>query len=107
MYWGGYLIWRAGPENRMFYDGRMLNLQRAWEYNNSLMVATNRRPYWKGLFTMYDIQTVVLPRHEFDGSPHMLMQSISADKEWAMVFIDESEAVFVRKAAKLHYGYGE
>lgn len=96
MYWGGYMIWRVGPENKIFYDGRTLSVQRAWEYNNSRIIALNRRPYWKGLFNVYNIRVAVLPIYEDDGSPNLLTQSIYSDKEWAMVFADEHVVVFVK-----------
>lgn len=97
VYWGGYMIWRTGPENRIFHDGRMLNVQRAWEYSNSKLIVTEQRPYWKGLFNMYDIRIVILPIYEDDGTSDGLTQSIAADQEWKMVFAAENEAVFVRK----------
>jgi len=96
LYWGGYMIWRMGPENKIFHDSRILNIQRAWEYNNSLIVLKDRRPYWKGLFNVYDIRVVILPLYTDDGNPDLLTQSISVDKDWAMVFAEENEAVFAR-----------
>lgn len=101
MNWGGYMIWRMGAENKMFYDGRILNLQRAWEYNNSLIVTLNQRSYWKGLFNMYDVRIVVLPIY-VDGSQSVLAQSIFADNEWGMAFADQTEVVFVRKRMDSH-----
>lgn len=97
MYWGGYMIWRMGPENKIFHDSRALNIQRAWEYNNSMTFVLNQRPYWKGLLNIYNIRTAVLPMYDEDGRPNLLNQSIAADKGWAMIFADENEAVFVRK----------
>lgn len=98
MDWGGYLIWRVGPEIKIFYDGRMLSIQRAWEYNNSRLIAINQRPYWKGLFNIYNIQVAVLPIYENDGNPSLLTQSMFDDKEWTMVFASENEIVFAKKA---------
>jgi hypothetical protein len=97
VHWGGYMIWRAGPENKIFHDGRILSLQRAWEYNNSRIIGINQRPYWKGLLKMYNIRVVVLPIYEDNGNPNVLTQSISNDKEWATIFVADNEAVFVRK----------
>lgn len=97
MYWGGYLIWRAGPEQKIFFDSRYLNLQRAREYTNSTVIEENKQPYWKGLFTTYDIRIVVLPLYEDNGSPNFLTHSVAADKEWATVFANEFEVVLMRK----------
>lgn len=79
MHWGGYLIWRVGPDSRVFYDNRTLNVQRAWEYDNSRVFSLNQRPYWKGLFNTYNIQIVVLPIYEDSGETNLLTESISAD----------------------------
>ncbi|MFZ4856386.1 MAG: hypothetical protein ACOYL3_08320 [Desulfuromonadaceae bacterium] len=95
--WGGYMVWRVSPEKKVFFDSRYLNLQRAWEYNNSIMPGANQRPYWKGLFATYDIRAAVLPRYEDNGSPNMLTQSMYADREWTVAFADEKEVVLVRK----------
>ncbi|HIJ96622.1 MAG TPA: hypothetical protein HPP94_12965 [Desulfuromonadales bacterium] len=97
MNWGGYLIWRAGPQKKIFFDSRYINLQRAWEYNNSTIIGANQRPYWKGLFAAYDVRIALLPLYEDDGSPNQLTQSMYADPEWAMVFSAENEVVLVRK----------
>lgn len=97
MAWGGYLIWRVGPENKIFYDSRTLSVQRAWEYDNSRIISLNQRSYWKGLFNIYDIQMAVLPVYEDDGKTNMLTQSIYADNEWNMVFSDAQNAVFIKK----------
>ncbi|MDD2900325.1 MAG: hypothetical protein PHI31_16645 [Desulfuromonadaceae bacterium] len=96
MLWGGYMIWRAGPVDKIFYDGRTLNVQRAWEYDNSRIVSPNQRPYWKGLFAAYDIRVAVLPLYEDDGRPNLLTQSIRSDKEWTMVFAAENEVVLLK-----------
>lgn len=94
--WGGYIIWRMNPENKIFHDGRMLYPQRAWESNNARIIADNQPPYWKGLFNMYNIQIVVLPIYENNWEPCLLTKSIFTDIEWATVFADEKEVVFVR-----------
>lgn len=96
MEWGGYMIWREGPENKIFYDGRILSLQRAWEYNNSRLIVGNQRPYWKGLFNIYNIQVAVLPIYENDGNPNLLTQSMYDDDEWKMVFASENEVIFIK-----------
>lgn len=96
MHWGGYLLWRIGPQNKIFHDSRYLNLQRAWEYDNSNRIALNQRSYWQGMFNAYNIGVAILPVYENDGSPYLLTQSIAADKDWTVAFATETEVVFVR-----------
>jgi len=96
MEWGGYMIWRVGPESKIFYDGRTLDVQRAWEYDNSRIIAVNQRSYWKGLFNAYNIGTAILPIYENDGNPSTLTLSMYADNDWEMVYADDKEAVFVK-----------
>jgi len=96
MYWGGYLIWRVGPEKKIFHDGRILSIKRAWEYNNSRIIIQNQRPYWRGLLNMYNIQVAVLPVYEEDGTPSLLTRSLSADKDWSIVFAADNEVVFAK-----------
>lgn len=100
MEWGGYMIWRVGAEGKVFYDGRTLDVQRAWEYDNSRIITMNQRPYWKGLFDLYHIGVAVLPIYENDGTDNVLAQSMYADKEWAVIFADEKEAVFVKNESR-------
>lgn len=96
MEWGGYMIWRVGTEKKIFHDSRVFNLQRAWEYNNSQIITTNQRPYWKGLFNMYSIGIVIVPQYEASGEPNLLSQSIAADSEWKAIFSNGNEVVFVK-----------
>lgn len=100
MKWGGYMIWQVGPEQKVFYDSRVFNLQRAWEYNNSQIITTNQRPYWKGLFNMYNIDVVILPVTEESGEPSLLTQSIFSDSEWKLIFSSANDSVFVKNGLK-------
>ncbi len=96
LYWGGYMLWRTGPESKTFHDGRFLNIQRAWEYNNSLNIALNQRPYWKGLMNVHNIRLIVLPVYDDNGAPSLLAQSVAADNEWKLIFASENGAVFMK-----------
>lgn len=97
MYWGGFLGWRTEGANRIFYDSRTLDFQRAMEYDKIRTVIPGMRPFWKGMFDRYDVRIAVVPFFEDDGSPCQLTESISLDSEWAMIFANQTEAVFTRK----------
>lgn len=94
--WGGYMLWRTGPESKIFHDGRYINIQRAWEYNNSLNITQNQRPYWKGLMNVHNIRLIVLPLYGHNGVPEVLAQSVAADNGWKLIFASENEAVFMK-----------
>lgn len=95
--WGGYLIWRLGPERKIFSDGRQLDAGRYWEYLNSTVVAQTGEPYWKGMFDKHAIQTAIVQMTEPSGQMSPLMVSLRMDKEWMMVFSRDNAAVFVRR----------
>lgn len=97
LFWGGYMLWRAKPEDKIFHDGRMLSIQRIWEYNNISTINPGQRPYWKGIFKRYDVRIAVLPLYEPNGQPNVLYKSMSGDNEWTPVFIAENETVFLKK----------
>lgn len=95
--WGGYLVWRLGPEQKIFCDGRLLDAGRYWEYLNSTAVNGSGEPYWKGLFRKHGIQTAIVQMTGATGQMNPLIASLRMDKEWVMVFAKDNAAVFVRK----------
>ncbi|MFZ2949583.1 MAG: hypothetical protein WA003_08870, partial [Desulfuromonadaceae bacterium] len=95
--WGGYLLWRLGPEKKVFCDGRQLVAARTWEWMTSNVVAGTGEPYWKGLFRKHGIETAIVPITDPSGQMNPLMVSLRMDKEWVMVFGKDNAAVFVRR----------
>lgn len=94
--WGGYMIWRLAPENKIFCDGRVLDFERMREFLYSYAANPTRTPYWKQLFDKYDIQIVVLPYLDHLGEPDLLNKFVRMDKDWMIVFDQNNSAVFVR-----------
>lgn len=95
--WGGYLIWRLGPERKIYCDGRALDPTRYWEYLSSTIGATSATPYWKEIFRKNGIQTAILQMQEEKGGMNPLAASLRRDSDWALVFAQDNAAVFVRK----------
>lgn len=95
--WGGYLLWRLGPEKKVFCDGRQLVAARTWEWMTSNAIAGTGEPYWKGLFRKHGIQTAIVPITDPSGQINPLMVSLRMDKELVMVFAKDNSAVFVRR----------
>lgn len=94
--WGGYVIWKAGPRQKVFFDGRFLSILHAWEYNNCLIGISDQHPYWKGLFKNYEIGVAILPVYNTDGTNYQLTQSIASDAEWIQVYRDDYQVVLVK-----------
>jgi hypothetical protein len=95
--WGGYLIWRLGPERKVFLDGRNLNPEVFWEgsmIDNAF--ALGGRPQWERLFEKYGIAHAVVPL-ELRGKPFPLVGSLTRDPRWTAVFIGDNSVVFSRR----------
>lgn len=95
--WGGYLIWRLGPERKIFCDGRALDPSRYWDYLSSTIGAQSAAPYWKEIFRKNGIQTVILQMKESSGQMNPLASALRRDSDWALVFSKDNAAVFIRK----------
>lgn len=102
-HWGSYLIWRLGPDKKIFRDGRNLYPARVWEFKNSYWdnwdyynANPQQRPYWKGLFNQYHINAVLLPLREENGQTNKLTESMYHDKDWSIIYVDDFAVVFRR-----------
>lgn len=95
--WGGYLIWRLGPERKIYCDGRALDPARYREYLSSTIGATSATPYWKEIFRKNGIQTAIVQMQEETGGMNPLAASLRRDSDWTLVFARDNAAVFVRK----------
>jgi hypothetical protein len=102
--WGGYLLWRLGPERKVFIDGRYLNEQahfHAGAINMAFSLPDQSPPYWKALLDQYDINYLVIPRvRTFKGTifddTSLLNRALLADPEWVPVFADTISLVYLR-----------
>lgn len=98
--WGGYLVWRLGPERKIYCDGRVLDPSRYWEYLSSTIGSQGATPYWKEIFRKNGIQTAIVQTKEDTGQMSSLAASINRDSDWTLVFAQDNAAVFVRKAER-------
>lgn len=90
MNWGGYVIWRLSPQQKVYIDGRQLDPARSWEYFYNM-------DNWKKIFNKYDIQVVITPKVDESFNPSPLKVALEADSEWQLVNSVNNGAVFVRK----------
>lgn len=102
--WGGYLLWRLGPERKVFVDGRGINPQANFDsaaINMAFVWQGESTPYWKNLLNQYGVGFLIIPR---DPSRReilfedigLLTEALLADTDWIPVFADETALVFVR-----------
>ncbi|TAN40609.1 MAG: hypothetical protein EPN25_07055 [Nitrospirae bacterium] len=95
--WGGYLIWRLGPQRKVFIDGRALD-----EEINRVSLAINMaqvRPgivEWKSLLDLYHINYIVTTPFWQSGAALPLTNELMKDRDWVLVFSESSTMIFVR-----------
>jgi len=100
--WGGYLIWRLGPERKVFIDGRALY---ADIYAQSSIVDTSDSrtfggvPYWKSVLASYNVRYIVTPFYQYrTGLMMPLVNALLRERDWAPVFLDFTTVIFMKDA---------
>lgn len=92
--YGGYLIWRLGPDRKTFIDGRALNDAVYEDYRSILYSQRNARE----LLRRHDIQVVVTNAFEYStGVLYPIVETLRGDPEWALVQQDAQALVFARR----------
>lgn len=90
-HWGGYLIYRLYPEQRVFIDGRADVYGEAFlEQYQHILRAEND---WRAIFARYDIALVVV------GKESPLAGALATDPAWQEVYAGEVERLFTRRAS--------
>jgi hypothetical protein len=100
---GGYLMWRLGPEQKVFIDGRALNESVFQDYARILYnhEANDGRKSGEELLDLYGVQTIVMNGFEYTGGLTYLLAPALADPaqtKWKLVYGDAQAMVFVRSA---------
>jgi hypothetical protein len=98
--YGGYLIWRLWPHERVFIDGRALNESVFLDYrrmaNNAEAIGGKSADE---LLNQYGVQVIVMGGFEFtSGEVYLLPAALSdpSQKEWKLVYQDAAAVVFMR-----------
>jgi hypothetical protein len=98
--YGGYLMWRLWPHERVFIDGRALS-ERVFQdylrilYNNDETGGKSREQ----LLDQYGVQTIVMGEFEYTGGLLYRLAPALADPaqtEWKLVYGDAGAVVFMR-----------
>ena len=87
--WGGYLLFRLWPEQRVFIDGQTdfygEGLTREYE------ALISQSPGWESLLDKHDISWVIVPPNSALGT------KMQEDPNWSIVYQDETAVIAKRK----------
>ncbi|MGB8886371.1 MAG: tetratricopeptide repeat protein [Candidatus Korobacteraceae bacterium] len=96
---GGYISWRLGPGRRDYIDGRGIpfGLERIGR-EIQLRQSPPDSDLWQQEVSRHNINTVILPIGRYQGNQFIRLPDFCSSKIWALVYMDEVAAVFVRRA---------
>lgn len=98
--WGGYLIWRLGPERKVFIDGRGLYeyvYAQSVEIDNAAMTPEIKgTPFYRAMLDSYGINYVVTPFFSISGKVIPLVVRLMSDRDWKAVFAHGNSLIFVK-----------
>jgi hypothetical protein len=106
--WGGYLIWRLAPERKVFIDGRTLDsmlYEQATFIDKAAVDPQSGMPVWKYFLDERRVNYLVISC-SVGSRTFPLCEALLRDNEWALVFSDQTAAVFVRASDGV-FGGGE
>jgi hypothetical protein len=86
--WGAYLMWRLGPETKVFIDGR---LDPYWTLVPDYRTLIRAAPGWRDLLDRYGVETAVLP------PASGLARALAGDPAWRAAGADRVSVVYVRR----------
>lgn len=90
--WGGYLIWKLYPAERVFIDGRSDLYGLTGDKVVSEYLATiNGKANWRDSLEKYKVQLVLVP----GDTP--LATLLASDPQWQKVYTDATAVIFTRK----------
>lgn len=97
--YGNYLLWRLGPETKVFIDGRTLvpKVFEDWQkisQGSSAWVAG--RMEYEALLDSYAIDYIVQPIYNSDGIIQPLLKNLLYKPEWSLIYLDPTAYVLAR-----------
>jgi len=93
---GGYLIWRLGPERKVFIDGRY----ETYSLFPETLLADHRRAFrsadqFQTVATRYGISYVILSFLTFDSC--LRFEQLGLGRTWALVFWDDIACIYLAR----------
>jgi tetratricopeptide (TPR) repeat protein len=97
---GGYLVWKLGPKNPDYIDGRALpfGLQ-ALPHEQQLLLTPLDSPAWQQEADRYNINSIIIPLEGYEVPLQQLPDLCSA-ASWRPVYLDELAIVLLRRQAE-------
>jgi hypothetical protein len=98
--WGGYLIWKLYPNNKVFMDGRHLVEEIYWEHKkvelaSSIPIAGF--PEWKSILKAYNIRIILTSSiDKFSGKMFPFIKTLVNDHEFKLVYFDDYSLLYIR-----------
>jgi len=101
--WGGYLIWRLGPERKVYVDGRGINPKSMFDVKwvcLAVELPGSSEPYWKSVLRQNGVGYLIIPRPQrradiISEDTSGFIKALLEDPEWFPVFADTTALVFV------------
>ena len=93
--WGGYLIWKAWPDYRVFIDGREIDSKAFGDYVRILQGARD----WREILDSYGINTILVPVVlSANGAifPVISKMAWEGDRLWRPVYLKNNTVLLVR-----------
>ena len=96
--WGGYLLWKLGPQQQVFIDGRGFDSAVLRDALTAELVSFGGSgpPLWKRIFDKYQIDSAILPIIE-NGSPYGLTVALYADPAWYLAYSSGNATLFLKR----------
>lgn len=102
--WGGYLIWRLYPLQKVFIDGRGIYPAVFDQYMAVFQGDTTPvigLPAWKAYLEAYRVDFIIMQLYrQHTGQFQPLMVNLMRDPEWRPVYLDSRAFVFVRDSER-------
>ena len=102
--YGGYLLWAAGPERKVFIDGRALNESVYRDYRTILYGDPNDPAAPERLLDQYGADVVLMNGFEYVSGvvyPLILRLGAPGNARWRLAHQDPQAVVFVREGSGL------
>lgn len=102
--WGGYLIWRLYPEQKVFIDTRGLREDVFIQFDKIIRASRPAYfglPEWKDTLNTYGIDLIVtFSVNLYHGEVFPIITALMKDDEWQLIYLDGNSLIFMRDLPK-------